>query len=207
MRISAALNAISQMRKDVYESTLMEKLSIIFKTVEDKDLDLTFYCLMNLPECWEYLDVDVRDKISSYTESLPRDKMDDIGFILRLPELAVFAKRRIRRATREDLTSAFFFELPMPVADKVVELYVDSGSYEQANSFSSVVKLHAIDYSKEQIERIIKACGENSQIKESNQVGNVIAALRKNANISDTEMDNWLSEVGMSSYSQSEPAE
>ena len=202
MRISAALNAVYQMRKNVFDSTLKEKLSVLFRTVEDKDFDLTFYFLRNLPECWEYLDLDVKQKLLAYTELLPKEYLDEINYLLGHSELSASATRRIRSATREDLAHPWFSELAKPLANRIVQLYVESASYEQANSFSSTIMMCASDFSKEQVEKIVRACGENGQIRESLQVGNIIGSMRKNNNVSDTEIDHWLLEVGITDYVQ-----
>ena len=72
--------------------------------------------------------------------------------------------------------------------------------YDQANLFAPTVIIYAGDYNKEQIHGIIKACGENEQIKYSFECGKVINALRKNKNVSDDVVDEWLSASGLKEF-------
>ncbi len=199
LRFSSALNATSQMHKDIFDSTLKDKLSGLFRSLEDKDFNKTFYVLQHLPDSWEYLDCDVKQKLRAYVEVLSKEQLDEIGFLLTHTGLSASAKKRIRIATRADLDDPvlFVFDLPSPVADRIVELFSESGSFAQANSFSSTVTQYATDFSKEQVEMIIRACGENDQIKDSFQVGSVINSMRKNKNVTDAEIDTWLIEVGL----------
>ena len=95
-----------------------------------------------------------------------------------------------------------FFILPSLVGDRIVKLYAESQSFEQANSFSSVVVRHAYDYTKGQVERIIRACGNNYEIKESFEVTTVINAMRQNKSVTDEEIDEWLIDVGLKKYTK-----
>lgn len=207
LKISSALNAISLMHKDVFDSTLKGKLSGLFKSLEDKDIDKTFHILQNLPDSWDYLDPDVKQKIEAYVEKLPKEKLEEVEFLLTHSGLSSSARKRVRIATMADLDDPLFFDLPAPVADRIVKLFVESGSFDQANSFSSTVTRYASDFSKEQVEKIIRACGENGQIKECFQIGSVINSMRKNKNVTDAEIDTWLTEVGLKGYAKSKPAE
>ena len=207
LRISSALNSISQMHKGIFDSTIKEKLSGLLKSLEDKELDKTFHVLQSLPDSWEYLDPDVKQKLEAYVENLPKDQLEEIDFLLTHTGLSSSANERIRNATRTDMGHPLFIVLPTPVADRIVELFVDSESFDQANSFSSTVTKYSSDFTKEQVEKIIRACGDNIQIKESFQIGHVINSMRKNNKATDQEIDTWLIDVGLTEYVKPEPAE
>ncbi|MEJ1367553.1 MAG: hypothetical protein RPU64_09105 [Candidatus Sedimenticola sp. (ex Thyasira tokunagai)] len=207
LRISSALNSISQMHKDVFDLTLKDKLSGLFKSLNDKDLNKTFHVLQSLPDSWEYLDPDVKQKLEAYVENLPKEKLEEIDFLLTHAGLSASANKRIRIATRIDLDHPLFFDLPPPVADRIVKLFVDSGSFDQANSFASTVTRYSSDFTKEQTEKIIRACGENGQIKDSFQVGSIINSMRKNKAVTNAEIDAWLIDVELKEYAKPEPAE
>ena len=81
-------------------------------------------------------------------------------------------------------------------------MYSESRSFDQANSFASTVIRYAGDYSKEQIQKIINACGKNDQIEHSFEVGSVVNALRKNKNVTDEEVDEWLIEAGLNKFAK-----
>lgn len=207
LRISTALNAIEEMHKDIYVATLKEKLSNLFRTLDDEKIYKTFTILQRLPESWEFLDEDVQQKIQAYAENLPGDKLEELNFLLEHLGLSVAATKRAKRATRTELKDSLFFILPPQVGDRIVELYAESGSFDQANSFSSTVTTNSSDFTKEQVEKVIKACGENYEIKNSFEVGTVINAMRRNKSVTSEEIDLWLNEVGLKEYVKSDSEE
>jgi len=121
--------------------------------------------------------------------------------------LSPSANKRLRKTTRAEIDDPFFFDLPIPVGDRIVELYVKSGSFDQANSFSSTVTRYASDFTKAQVEKVIKACGENYEIKNNFEVGTVINAMRKNKHVTDAEIDAWLIDVDLQKYAKSDATE
>lgn len=106
----------------------------------------------------------------------------------------------MRKATRIELDESLFFVIPIQVSDRIIELYSASRNFDQANSFASTVIRYANDYSKEQVQRVIKACGENDQIEYSIEIGSVINALRKNGNVNDDQVNEWLVEVDLEKF-------
>jgi hypothetical protein len=206
LRISTALNAIEHMQKVVYCSTLSEKLSSLIKTLDDKNLGKTFPILQRLTESWEFLDDDVKQKLAAYVEYLPEEKLDDLEFLLEHSGLSAAAIKRLHKTTRAELDDTLFFTLPRQVGDRIVKLYVDSESFGQANSFASTVTRYASDFTKDQVEKVIKACGENSQIENSFGIGTVINALRRNKSVNDQEVNSWLKSVDLEKYIKTETA-
>jgi len=207
LRIFSALNAVEQMHKEIYSTTLKAKLSSLIKTLDDKNLDRSFPVLERLTDSWEYLDPDIKQKLEAYVENLPKDKLDELEFLLLHTGLATSAKERLRKITRSEIDDPIFFDLPILVGDKIVELYTKSESFDQANSFSSTVIRYASDFMKEQVERVIRSCGENFEIENSFEVATVINAMRKNKQVTDAEVDSWLVDVGLKKYAKSDPSE
>ena len=207
LRVASALNAISKLHKGIFDSTLESKLSSLIKTLDDANLGNTFSLLGSVSESWEFLDPDVKQKLESFVENLPKEKLEDLDFLLAHSGLKSSALKRVRVATRAELDVPIFFDLPIPVGDRIVKLYVESGSFDQANSFASTVVRYASDFTKEQVEKVIRACGENYEIKNSFEVSTVINAMRKNKTVTDDEVDAWLIDVGLNKYAKSEPVE
>jgi len=207
MQLASALSAISKMYNAVFDSTLTDKLSNIVKTIEDEDLHRVFDLLRNLSESWEYLDDDVKQKIQSYVESLPKGRLEELYFLLPHKGLQKAAKKRVRFASRSELNDALFFDLPEEVAERIVKLFSESSSFDQANSFSPVVTRYASDFNANQVENIVKSCGDNFEIRNSFEVGSVINSLRKNKNVSETEFNDLLRNAGLKEYAKSESEE
>ncbi|MGX2029760.1 hypothetical protein [Methylocaldum gracile] len=204
LRISSALNAVEMVHKEIYYATLEDKLSNLIKALDDSQLYRIFSTLRRLPESWRFLSQDIRQKLDAYVENLPKEKLEELDFLLTHTGLSSSANKRIQKANRAELSNTLFFDLPKPVGDRIVNLYVESGSFDQANSFSSTVTRYASDFSREQVERVIRACGENYEIKNSFEVGTVINAMRKNKHVTDAEIDLWLIDVGLREYAKSE---
>jgi len=201
-RISTALNAVGIIHREIYRTTLTEKLSSIIRVVKAENLNQVIPVIAHIEDSWSYFEADVRQKFESYVESLPKDKLDDIVIFLSIPDLKEAAQKRLRKATMSELDESLFFVVPIQVSDRIIELYSKSQSFEQANNFASIVIRYAGDYSNEQVKKLIRACGENDQIEYSNEVRSVINALRKNKNANDSKIDDWLLEVDLEKFTK-----
>lgn len=201
-RISTALNAIGLIHREPYRDTLTEKLSSIVRSLETEKLDRIIPLIRYVEDSWSYFEADIRQKFQTYVENLPKEKIDDIDVFLSVVDLKSFAERRLKKATRAELDEPLFFTVPLQVSDRIVELYSESRSFDQANNFASTVIRYAGNYTKEQIQKIISACGDNDQIEYSFEVGSVINALRKNKNVTDEEVDEWLVEADLNKFAK-----
>lgn len=199
----SALKVIERMHKTVYDVTLDENLSKLILAIEDENLNKSFLFLRPFPESWDFLEPSVQQKLEDYVEGLPKDKLSELSTLLTHPGLSVHAEKRVKRLTRTDLKDFYPGGTPPQYIDRVAELYIDSESFSEANSFASTVIKQAANFNKDQIEEIIIASGKNSQIKESLKIGFVISSLRKNESVSDHEIDNWLENAELIEYIKS----
>lgn len=201
-RISTALNAIEVIHRELYRKTLTEKLSSIVRSLAVEKLDRVIPLIRHVEDSWSYLEADIRQKIQTYVENLPKEEIENIYIFLSIQGLKSFAEKRLKKATRTELDEAIFFVIPLQVSDRIIELYSESRNFDQANNFASTVIRYATDYSKEQIQKIISVCGDNDQIKHSFDVGSVINSIRKNKNANDDEIDGWLVEVDLKRFAK-----
>ena len=207
VEVCTTINGIVVPYKDIYVATLKEKLSSLFRALDDENIDKTFPILQRLTESWEFLDEDVQQEIQAYVANLPDEKFEELNFLIEHSGLSDAATKRAKKATRTELKNSTFFIFPLQVGDRIIELYADSGSFDQANSFSSTVSANSSDFTKEQVEKVIRACGENYEIKNSFEVGTVINAMRRNKSVTGGEIDFWLNEVGLKEYVKTESDE
>lgn len=201
-RISTALNAIEVIHRELYRKILTEKLSSIVRSLAVEKLDRVIPLIRHVEDSWSYLEADIRQKIQTYVENLPKEEIENIDIFLSIQGLKSFAEKRLKKATRTELDEAIFFVIPLQVSDRIIELYSESRNFDQANNFASTVIRYATDYSKEQIQKIISVCGDNDQIKHSFDVGSVINSIRKNKNANDDEIDGWLVEVDLKRFAK-----
>lgn len=201
-RISTALNAIEVIHQKLYRKILTEKLSSIVRSLAVEKLDRVIPLIRHVEDSWSYLEADIRQKIQTYVENLPKEEIENIDIFLSIQGLKSFAEKRLKKATRTELDEAIFFVIPLQVSDRIIELYSESRNFDQANNFASTVIRYATDYSKEQIQKIISVCGDNDQIKHSFDVGSVINSIRKNKNANDDEIDGWLVEADLKRFAK-----
>lgn len=201
-RISTALNAIEVIHRELYRKILTEKLSSIVRSLAVEKLDRVIPLIRHVEDSWSYLEADIRQKIQTYVENLPKEEIENIDIFLSIQGLKSFAEKRLKKATRTELDEAIFFVIPLQVSDRIIELYSESRNFDQANNFASTVIRYATDYSKEQIQKIISVCGDNDQIKHSFDVGSVINSIRKNKNAIDDEIDGWLVEADLKRFAK-----
>lgn len=204
IKMIAALKATSEMHGEIYNTVLSENITNIMKLIEDENIYRIFEVLKRLPNTWDYIEPDVKHRIQAYVENIPPDKIEEFDFLLEYKHLSKFAQERINYATREELAEAMFFILPKEISERMAKLYAESSSFDEANDFAPVINIHCSDFSKDQIELIINACGENSQIRNSFAVGSVINSLRKNTNIDDDEFNKLLIDCTLEKYVKSE---
>lgn len=199
-KVVTALNAIEHIHRRVYMDTLDKKLSSIVRAINGDEIYRIIPVIERLSDSWSYFEDDIRNKIESYVEGLPKDRFDSVELFLTIKDLEKSANIRLNKATRVELEEALFSTLPSGVGDRVVELFVESRNFDQANSFASTVSAYALDYSLEQVEKIIKACGDNDQIQYSYHIGSVIGSLRKNEQVGEEQFEAWLVEAELNNY-------
>ena len=199
-RFVTALNAISVLHREAYNNTLKEKLSSIVRGMEAKKLNKTTPLITRVNEGWSHLEADVKQKIESYVEALPKEELEDLEALIKVEGLKDAVEKRVRNTSRAELNDSFFFITPDQILDRITKLYSESANFEQANSFATTVVRYSMDFNKQQIELIIKACGSNEQIKYSYEIGNVINSLRKNKKVTDAEIDEWLVSSDLHKY-------
>jgi hypothetical protein len=200
-RISA-LRAIEAIHSNVYKRTLFEKLSPIIRKLPDDSLRLALSPVFDLPLAWSSLEADVSQRLQSYVRNLPSKEMDVLEWLVQFEPLEKDVKSRISRATREELKSTFFFSIDGPIADRYVEIYLQSKSYEQANDWAKEIIGNIDDFDENQFQKIIIDGSKNSEIKSSFRFSDVISAIQKTDRIKQTELDKLLVDSNLPAASE-----
>ena len=107
-RVSAALQAIQELHPPQCSKAMAEKLSTLFRSVLDAELDATIEFLKSVPDSSQYLEADVRQRLQNFVSSLPVANFHDVEFLLKYAPLQVQARRRVRFATKMDLREPFW---------------------------------------------------------------------------------------------------
>lgn len=204
-RARAALGAVKTLHNVQFELALKEKLPALVEGLPDKQLHRASRFVCRFPECWPHLSVGTHHRLEAYVESLPALHIDDLDELLLCPHLKRQAEIRTRRITRAEATEMLFvfFTMPGPVGDRLIELYLQSKNYAEANEFAKTIAEHVGDFSVAQQERLIKGIGDNGEVLHSFEVGTVMAALRKSERIPTTRFEELLEQHGLEKYALS----
>lgn len=201
-RISAALGATGSLHLEAYNSALTEKLSPLIRQIDDKNLSSIFLFFGQLPDVWQFLGADVKQRLNNYVLNMPPDDFDAIEYALNFAHLKDSAEKRIKKATRKELVDSIFFDLPSQVGDRFVEIYLDSQSFDQANSWAKQLMLHAGDLSADQVRRILTNAAGNNQILGSFEIESLVSTLRKRKKLPPAEFEELLTKNGLEAHAE-----
>lgn len=201
-RISAALKAAASLHPGPFNAALAEKLSPLFRQVEDKALYSTFSFFDQVPDVWQFLAVDVRQRLNNYVIGMPIEDIDYIAGALQSIHLKESAEKRIKKATRKELAETIFFDLPSQVGDRFVDIYLDSQSFDQANSWAKHMIVHASDFSADHVRRLLQNASNNDQILGSFEFGALVSALRKRKILPTHEFEALLNNHGLGVFAE-----
>ncbi|MBU1264037.1 MAG: hypothetical protein KJ946_05380 [Gammaproteobacteria bacterium] len=204
-QIVAALRAVGAMHRAHYVSTLKEKLTPLFRTVADADLLRCTQFLERVPDCWQFMEADVRQRIQNFVTALPVNGFNDLDFLLEYEPLKTAAEHRVRFATEAELKNLFFFDLPPKIADRLIHLYLHSTNFDQANELAKELWSSATDLSADHVRRIVTGAQTNKQVLHSFELGSLLSALRSRNKLPEVEFDVLLHEHGLARFAPAAP--
>lgn len=205
MRKVAALRAVKMMYHEVFVHTCQDSLSAMFRTVADTDLLRSVKLLVNVPDCWQYLDEDIQHRLETYVKELPSSTFDYLEEILGCGPLKKAAEQRIGGATASDIRNAFFFITPDPVIERLIKLYLMSSSFDQANEISKQLSTHSSELNAEHVRAILIGIKANPQVLHSFELGPLIHNLSLKKKLPEAEFDQLLRENGLEMFADAAP--
>lgn len=199
-RISASLQAIAALHPIPYTLTLTEKLSPILRQIEDSALFSTLNFFTRVPDCWQFLDDDLRQKLINYVSDMPTDHFEHIESALEISELKNSAEARIKKATKNEISSLLYLDPPVQISDRFIDIYLDSTSFQEANSWAEKMMSYSSDFTEDQVRRILNNISKNNQLLESRKIGPLIKILRNQKILLINEFENLLRNNGLEAY-------
>lgn len=179
-RLKAACLAVKNLHFDVWEDVLTIKLSELYRSLtEDSALSRAIAFLDLDPSLWAALEPDVQNKLVLFVENLPSELIDNLVSIFLFQPLFNAATTRGNNLTAKEIQTAWFVDLPAPIANNVVKHYTKAISFEDANKWGKVIQTYASDFSPDHVQAIIEATDKNGQISGSFEHISVVHALRK----------------------------
>jgi len=177
------------------ENVITDKLPTIINFPNDDEL-IKLLELMNI-DTFFYNTLDEAKKIlvKNFIENCPSGNLDLLNDLMKIPEIRKTAKRRILRTDRKECIkyiSEVPFMVPKIIREVIIKRYIGSDSFDEANSFASVV-IHSIpDMEKEEMIAIIEGIANNRQISNSIQVENVLRKILSTKKFNETEFQSIL---------------
>lgn len=199
-RISAALLAIQELHPIHYSKAMVERLSAMLRGVTDGELMAAINFLKSVRDSWQYLDADVRQRLQNYVSNLPAADLEALDFLLQYSPLQVQARHRVRVATKKEIRDALFFDLPAEVADKYIDLYLESRSFDDANDWAKHMTIHTSDFTADHVRRLLLNAAKNNQVLESFQLGPLIINLRSRKKLPEDEFEILLEQNGLKEH-------
>lgn len=196
-RLTAALHAIELLHPETYAKTLKETISTIFRSITDEEIHSQIHFLKGTPRVWQYLDPDVQQRIKNYVTDLPPKEIDDLPDLLNLDFFKLESRRRLKKITFKEINDSLIFDLHEELGDTMIEKYLKSSSFDEANDWARQLGFYASDLSKDQVSNIIAGIPQNNQITGSYQMNALISTLRLKNKFSSEEFDQLLEVNGL----------
>jgi hypothetical protein len=196
-RLTAALDAIELLHPESYVKILKEVTSKIFRSIDDENIHSQINFLNATPRVWQYLDADVQQRVKNYVSDLPSAEIEELPNLLRLDFFKLEARRRLKKITQKEINDAMFFDLHEELGDAIIEKYLRSSSFDEANEWARQLSFYATDFSKDQVCNIIAGIPKNNRIIGSYQMNSLLNTLRSKNKFSNGEFDELLQVNGL----------
>jgi hypothetical protein len=202
LRLTAALTAVKEMHTAISAAVLKESISQLIRALPDTSLSAAIHFARDVNDSWQYFDPDVAQRLQNFVRNLPPEDFSDLEFLLRFPPLRKHARDRLEVATAQDISTNIFFEMPSEVVDRLIDIYLSSRSFAEANSCAKEMMLYLSDFTESHARKILQGINANTQVSGSVQVGALIAALREKKKIPLDQFEALLQESGLEKFMQ-----
>lgn len=199
-RYFAAINAVLQMHRIIVDQTLAQKLNDIVKTLPDEHFGLALQFTEQVPDTWQYLGGDVRARMNTYVSNMPQDEVvPNLLTALRNGELRSAARAKLKHIMSSRLAQLFELDKDRIFLDDFVDAsvlhYEQAWSFATANGIGRQLLIPLTEhFNKSHLERIVKAASDNTQVRDSYEMTNVLRALREKGQMSTEDFDELLKE-------------
>lgn len=199
-RLKAALVAVAQLHPANFASVLSSRLSSLFRAIPDDSLSFLTYFLRDVEDTWQYLEIDVVQRIENYVLNLPSQDYDDLEFFLNFAPLLEPAKQRVKRSTRQEISESLFLKIPTEVLDHLITIYLASLSFDDANASARLIMIYKDDLTADHVRRLLSTLGTKDQVRGSFQLGPLISSLRNPEIMPIEEFEELLTKNGLEEF-------
>lgn len=197
----AALKAIRDNHRGCIEETFEERLNDLMLRVEDNQIINCVKFMNKISDVWHFLEDGTRTRLQNYVRDMPdNDLVPGMINALDIPELYPIAYERLNKVQSNQLSKLIDTDHQKGRTEFIhlaVQMYINSENFDQANLRSTDLIVPSARYlDREQIEQIIRAARENSQILHSYELRSVFYAIRNSRVISEENLNKLLTSYG-----------
>jgi hypothetical protein len=198
----AALNAVRQLHRDIAKRVVEDQLSGIIRTVSDGELLRVIRLLHAIPSLETVLQDDVQVRLQNYVSNPSTDDLIPcIHHALDIKLLRTQALVHLSTIKSAELSGLMDISLKKDYVGRAVELYTTSGSWDSANYRAAKLIIPLVGLLGEaEIETIIEAAEQNSELNGSHQLGRVFQRIRESEKLPKESFDELLSKHGFDRY-------
>jgi hypothetical protein len=203
------INALRSISPDIVNQALKDKLPGVARRVPDGLVHRIVRFCAAVSDSAQRLGQDVQMRVLTHIEHAPmKEFIRAIQYALLVPEFADAARVRVGELTHAALKYILAHAIheetldtnaPAPeLFDRVVEMYVDSGSWNTSNVLAkTLVVPYAFMFSPENISDVLRAFPLNQDLFESSTRNEVLRALAATERANDDELDAALAQCGL----------
>lgn len=192
-----SLKAIEQIHRRIYSEVLGEKMSGFVESADDEAMRLISRSIIEIPQAWDFLSEPDKIKVRNFVQDLPSSDFLFLDEYLAFKPLEKSILIRIEKASLREIADSLFFTVPHPVADRIIQLYLASCSFDYANSAAKELCLIASDLTEQHVRDILSGAGKNSQITGSFELKTVVKVLWKRKIIPQKEFEDLAKAGGL----------
>ncbi len=185
----------------IVEETLQDSLNTLLDGTNKNHLKNSIILFSLDKIFWETLSADIQILIQQYVQIIPESDFNNIDNWLNIDCTAEKARMRIGLANRRELMRyKSSFIIPREIRKRIFDLYLQSNSFDEANTFANTVSLALSDADKNEIKIFISKIHENNQVFNSNKLISVISAIKKRGLFSSEELNESFEANGLNRF-------
>lgn len=195
----AAFNAVWEIHPLITEKTLTEKLSELMSPLGDEKLEIAIKRLRGIPNYRKFLKADIGDRVRMCLNNIYL-KDPTLGILIALEDenARAVTVELLKQIDVQKLLRLVQAKRHPDFVPRAVELYVDSGSYDSANTRGTQLIIPLAEYlTVKEIEIIIKGISENTEVKHSFKVKDVLSCIQSKSKISKEVFDNLIKKYNL----------
>jgi hypothetical protein len=182
-RYIIALNVTGKLHQLFVEKTIKDNLNSIVAGISDDELHRVIIFLDMVKDCWQFLQIDQQTRLKTYTKNIPDKHIHIIEHALSISDLNSEAMIMVSKLSDSNIVKIIdeysVLSISQPIINRAVVLYCDANSFADANySAKNFIIPFRDKLNQTQLESIIKASRNNSQIRGSKVQITVLTQLR-----------------------------